>query len=471
MKIVVVGGGRVGLAIIRLLLNEQHDVTVVESDPERAEYIATTMDVYVIEGRANVEQLRNAETAEADLLIAVTQSDETNLIACAVGRKLGAKHTIARVRDEEYYQDMVLLKEELGLSLSINPERSAAREISRCLRYPSAIKVEPFGHRQVELVEYKVSHHSKLKHVFLKDFREQFGDRVLVCTVERDGTLYIPNGKFRIEAEDILSLVGTPESLHKLFRQIKEYQQSPHTVMMIGGGRLAERLGEELQKLHIHCTIIDRHMERCVELKSLLPEATVVCANGTEPDVLMEEGLNGVDALVTLTDSDTTNMVISSFGKSQGVPQSVTLLNEEHFVKMAEERGLNLLIQPQKVTAERIAEYVRGMQNSSHSSEIETLRMISDGQAEALEFVAKSEMDLLNTALKDLPLKSSILIAAILHGGQCVIPNGDDKIQLGDHVVVVTTRRGMTKLEDIIDDPQKITEPENRHRFNRGKRN
>ena len=359
MKIVVVGGGRVGLAIIRLLLNEQHDITVVESDPERAEFLATTMDVYVIEGRSDVDHLKEAGTAEADLLIAVTPSDENNLIACAVGRKLGAKHTIARVRDEEYYQDMVLLREELGLSMSINPERTAAKEISRCLRFPSAVKVEPFAHRQVELVEYKVSQDSKLCNVVLMDFREKFGDRVLVCTIERDGQVYIPSGKSQIEADDTITLVGAPESIHKLFRQIKEFRHETRKVMLLGGGRLAERLGQELQKLHIRFTIIEKDMKRCMELKAEFPEAIIVCADGTKPDVLIEEGLEKMDALVALTDSDTTNMVMSSFAKAEGVPQNTTLINEDHFVKMTGANGRTTVIQPPKVTAERIVEYVR----------------------------------------------------------------------------------------------------------------
>ena len=471
MKIVVVGGGRVGLAIIRLLLNEQHDITVVESDPERAEFLATTMDVYVIEGRSDVDHLKEAGTAEADLLIAVTPSDENNLIACAVGRKLGAKHTIARVRDEEYYQDMVLLREELGLSMSINPERTAAKEISRCLRFPSAVKVEPFAHRQVELVEYKVSQDSKLCNVVLMDFREKFGDRVLVCTIERDGQVYIPSGKSQIEADDTITLVGAPESIHKLFRQIKEFRHETRNVMLLGGGRLAERLGQELQKLHIRFTVIEKDMKRCMELKAAFPEATIVCADGTQPDVLIEEGLEKMDALVALTESDTTNMVMSSFAKTEGVPQSTTLINEDHFVKMTEANGRTTVIQPPKVTAERIVEYVRWMQNSSRSSEIETLRMISDGQAEAAEFVARSDMDVLGVPLEDLPLKSSVIIAAITRGRQCIIPNGNDCIQVGDHVVVVTTRHGMKELSDIMDYSAANDWKLSRKLFERGNKN
>lgn len=471
MKIVVVGGGRVGLAIIRLLLNEQHDITVVESDPERAEFLATTMDVYVIEGRSDVDHLKEAGTAEADMLIAVTPSDENNLIACAVGRKLGAKHTIARVRDEEYYQDMVLLREELGLSMSINPERTAAKEISRCLRFPSAVKVEPFAHRQVELVEYKVSQDSKLCNVVLMDFREKFGDRVLVCTIERDGQVYIPSGKSQIEADDTITLVGAPESIHKLFRQIKEFRHETRNVMLLGGGRLAERLGQELQKLHIRFTVIEKDMKRCMELKAAFPEATIVCADGTQPDVLIEEGLEKMDALVALTESDTTNMVMSSFAKTEGVPQSTTLINEDHFVKMTEANGRTTVIQPPKVTAERIVEYVRWMQNSSRNSEIETLRMISDGQAEAAEFVARSDMDVLGVPLKDLPLKSSVIIAAITRGRQCIIPNGNDCIQVGDHVVVVTTRHGMKELSDIMDYSAANDWKLSRKLFERGNKN
>jgi trk system potassium uptake protein TrkA len=272
-----------------------------------------------------------------------------------------------------------------------------------------------------------------------------------VCTIERDGQVYIPSGKSQIEADDTITLVGAPESIHKLFRQIKEFRHETRKVMLLGGGRLAERLGQELQKLHIRFTIIEKDMKRCMELKAEFPEAIIVCADGTKPDVLIEEGLEKMDALVALTDSDTTNMVMSSFAKAEGVPQNTTLINEDHFVKMTGANGRTTVIQPPKVTAERIVEYVRWMQNSSRSSEIETLRMISDGQAEAVEFVARSDMDVLNVPLKDLPLKSSVLIAAITRGRQCIIPNGNDTIQVGDHVVVVTTRHGMKELGDILD--------------------
>lgn len=450
MRIVIVGGGRVGLAITKLLLLEGHDITVLESDAARAEYLATTCDVYVINGRAEVEMLRDAGAAEADLLIAVTPSDEMNLIACAVGKKLGAKHTIARVREEEYYQDMLLLREELGLSMSINPERSAAKEISRTLRFPVAIKVEPFANRQVELVEYQVSKHSKLRHAKIRDFRNNFSSGVLVCTLERDGQLFIPNGKFEIQADDVLSLVGAPEEMHKLFRQIKEFRHETRSVMLIGGGRLSERLGMELQGMHIRTTIVEQDMERCLALKSVLQEADVICGDGTQPDVLIEEGINDVDAVVSLTESDAVNLVVSSFAQSHRIPKVITLLNEEHFLKLAESNGLTAIIQPPRVTAERIVEYVRWMQNSSHSSGVETLRMISDGKAEALEFIAGQEISFLNIPLKDLNLKDAILVAAITRGRKCIIPNGEDVIQHGDHVIVVTTLHGLKDLEDII---------------------
>ena len=222
MKIVIVGAGRVGYAIAEQLLTEGHDITVVESDPERAAYISSTLDVIVVEGRANVDQLRIANVADADLLIAATTSDETNLISCMVGRKLGATHTIARVRDEEYYQDVVLLQDELGLSLSINPERTSAKEISRTLRFPAATKVEPFANGLVELVEFKLREGSKLDGLRLNDFRGRYSDGILICAVEREGSVTIPNGDFVLAAGDYVTVVGAPHELHELFRKIGE---------------------------------------------------------------------------------------------------------------------------------------------------------------------------------------------------------------------------------------------------------
>ena len=422
MKIVIVGAGRVGYAIAEQLLTEGHDITVVESDPERAAYISSTLDVIVVEGRANVDQLRIANVADADLLIAATTSDETNLISCMVGRKLGATHTIARVRDEEYYQDVALLQDELGLSLSINPERTSAKEISRTLRFPAATKVEPFANGLVELVEFKL----------------------------REGSVTIPNGDFVLAAGDYVTVVGAPHELHELFRKIGEFRHEAESVLIVGGGRIAERLALELARMHIHSTIIERDPARCRVMKTLLPEATIICADGTKPDVLREEGLPEADALVTLTESDETNLIISSFAYHEQVPKIVTKVDEDNFIELAESYGLTTIIQPADVTAGRIVEYVRWMQNSAHSSGVETLRMVADGQAEALEFIVRAESQFLDVPLKALKLKDSVLVASIIRRGKCRVPSGNDAIELGDRVVVVTTNHGMHELKDIL---------------------
>lgn len=452
MKIVIVGAGKVGYAIAEQLLLEGHDITVIESDPARAEYISSTLDVIVVEGKANVDQMRIANVGSADLLIAATLSDETNLISCMVSKKLGAKHTIARVRDEEYYQDVVLLQEELGLSLSINPERTSAKEISRTLRFPVATKVEPFANGLVELVEFQVGKTSKLCGVKMQEFRSNYGNGILVCAVERGDELYVPNGDFVLQAGDMVTAVGVPHEMHELFRRIGEFTHEAESVMMIGGGRIAERLALELTKMHIHSTIVERDPERCRVLKTLLPEATIICADGTKPNILREEGLNETDAIVTLTESDETNLIISSFAYSENVPKIVTKIDEENFIQLAESYGLTTIIQPADVTAGRIIEYVRWMQNSAQSSGVETLRMVADGRAEALEFVARREERFYGKPLKELNLKPAVLVAAIIRRGRCKIPSGNDCIELGDHVVVVTTNHGMHELADILAD-------------------
>ena len=430
MKIVIVGAGRVGYAIAEQLLTEGHDITVVESDPERAAYISSTLDVIVVEGRANVDQLRIANVADADLLIAATTSDETNLISCMVGRKLGATHTIARV--------------------SINPERTSAKEISRTLRFPAATKVEPFANGLVELVEFKLREGSKLDGLRLNDFRGRYSDGILICAVEREGSVTIPNGDFVLAAGDYVTVVGAPHELHELFRKIGEFRHEAESVLIVGGGRIAERLALELARMHIHSTIIERDPARCRVMKTLLPEATIICADGTKPDVLREEGLPEADALVTLTESDETNLIISSFAYHEQVPKIVTKVDEDNFIELAESYGLTTMIQPADVTAGRIVEYVRWMQNSAHSSGVETLRMVADGQAEALEFIVRAESQFLDVPLKALKLKDSVLVASIIRRGKCRVPSGNDAIELGDRVVVVTTNHGMHELKDIL---------------------
>lgn len=450
MKIIIVGGGRLGYAIARQLLLEKHDITVIEPDSRRAEFISTTMDVIVIEGRVTVENLRLAGTATADLLIAATLSDETNLISCAVGRKLGAKHTIARVRDEEYYEAMLLLRDETGLSLSVNPERSAAKEISRILRFPVATKVEPFAHGLAELVEYPVTEKSRLCGVKLMNFRSDFSAGVLVCALERGDRVYIPNGDTVLAAGDVISLAGSPQELHALFKRIGEFTHEVQGVMMVGGGRVAERLSAELARMRIRSIIVERSEERCRALKETLPDATIICGDGAQPDVLREEGLLDTDALVAVTEEDPMNLVISSFAATEKVPKIVTMLQEEKFQQIAEAYGLTTTVQPAAVTAARITEYVRAMRNSADVSGVETLRLIADGGAEALEFLVRGQSRVVGVPLRDLKLKPAVLVAAIIRGRDCFIPGGNDAVETGDRIIVVTTHHGMKQIEDIL---------------------
>lgn len=450
MKIVIVGGGRQGYSIARQLLLENHDITVLEPDHRRAEFISNSLDVIVVEGRATVELLRVAGAAGADLLIAATTSDETNLISCAVGRKLGAKHTIARVREEEYYEDMVLLQDELGLSLSVNPERTVAREISRILRFPVAAKVEPFAHGLAEMVEYHVSAKSKLCGVKLLDFRSHFSAGVLVCALERAKELHIPDGEYVLQAGDTISLVGSPHELHALFHRLGEFTHEAESVMIVGGSRIAVRLMAELEKMHIRFVVVERDEARCDVLKEAVPEATVICADGAQPEVLREEGLLNTDALVALTESDAKNLVISSFAQSEQVPKIVTKINEENYIELAESYGLTTTIQPAAVAAARITEYVRAMENSADVSGVETLRLVADGRAEALEFIVRDPSPVIGVPLKDLKLKPSVLVAAIIRRSKCFIPGGGDAAQEGDRVIAVTIHHGMRRVEDLL---------------------
>ena len=300
----------------------------------------------------------------------------------------------------------------------------------------------------MELVEFKLREGSKLDGLRLNDFRSRYSEGILICAVEREGSVTIPNGDFVLAAGDYVTVVGAPHELHELFRKIGEFRHEAESVIIVGGGRIAERLALELARMRIHSTIIERDPARCRVMKTLLPEATIICADGTKPDVLREEGLSSADALVTVTESDETNLIISSFAYNENVPKIVTKVDEDNFIQLAESYGLTTIIQPADVTAGRIVEYVRWMENSAHSSGVETLRMVADGQAEALEFIVRAESQFLDVPLK--ALKDSVLVASIIRRGKCRVPSGNDAIELGDRVVVVTTNHGMHELKDIL---------------------
>lgn len=450
MNIILVGAGKVGFSIAQSLSHEGHGVTVIDRDPERIAVVNAYLDVMTVCGNVDIDLLRLSGAESADLLIAATNSDESNILCCMVGRKLGVKHTIARVRDDEHYREVILLREELGLSLTISPEHSAAAEISRVLRFPSAAKVESIAKGQAEMVELRLADDNPLCGTALRQYHSRFGDGTLVCAVRRDGRVHIPGGDFVLQAGDRISVVGSPTHIHALFRNLNILRQSARYIMLIGGSRIAAYLSRQLLGMGLHVKLLEKDPQKSEMLKDLLPKAEVVCCDGSRPDILEEEGMAAFDALVTLTGSDEINLIIASYAQQAGIGKVVCKVNEPHYRTLSGGFGLDAPVLPRALTAQQVLQYVRSMEASADESGIESLRRILDGSMELLEFRAKAGSRCIGRSLQELPIRSNVLLAAIIRDGECCIPRGSDHIEPGDGVIAVTTSEGMSCLEDIL---------------------
>ena len=339
MKIIVVGAGKVGYSVAKILSEEGHDITVIDRDPETITHLSNELDVICVEGSAtNHETLLGAGAAEADLLMAATQQDEVNMVCGITARKLGTKHVIARIRDTEYLRQTEFLREVLGLSITINPEYECAKEIARILRFPSAARVDTFSKGSVEIVEHRVREHGKLDGMQLKDLSSVCGAKVLVSVVERGGEAIIPNGEFTLHAGDRLSITGATKELRKFFMAMGQYKRPVRNVMIMGGSRIAVYLTRLLQESGIGVSVIDRNPERCEHLCDILPGANIVCGDATRSEVLLEEGIRTTDAFVALTGDDGDNIITSLYAKKRAVGSIVTKVNREHFTEISSRR-------------------------------------------------------------------------------------------------------------------------------------
>lgn len=450
MNIILVGAGKIGYTLAQSLTQEGHDVTVIDRDEEQIAQVNANLDVMSICGSVDIELLRLAGAENADLLIAVTNSDESNILCCMVAKKLGVTHTIARVRQEEHYQEVILLREELGLSMTINPEYMAASEISRVLRFPSAAKVEAFAKGQAELVEFKLAENNPLCGLELKNFHAKFGRGTLICGVHREDEVHIPGGDFVLQAGDSVSVVGSPKHIHALFREMNIFKRSSKYVLIVGGGQVGAYLARQLLGMGLHVKLLEKDEDRALQLKDLLPKAEIAVCDGSRPDILDEEGMPAMDAFVALTGSDEVNIIIAACAKNAEVDKVVTKVSQSHYIPLAESFGLEEPVQPRSIIAQQVLRYVRGMENSSGVSGVENLRTIVDGKLEVLEFRASVSSKCVGHTLRDLPIRRDVLVAAIIRDGKCLIPGGHDEIWAGDSVLAVTTRRGMTHLEDIL---------------------
>ena len=453
MNIVIAGAGKAGGELTRQLVRE-HRITVIDQNNQLIDNIINVYDVMGVCGNcASYAVQEEAETARADLLIATTSSDEINILACLVAKKLGVSHTIARIRNPEYERQLRFMRAELGLSMAINPEKAAAREIARILRFPAAMKLESFSKGRLELVEYRLPESSALNDISLHDLYRNTRIRVLVCAVTRGEETIIPSGDFVLRRGDRVYLTSAPDQLAKFFRHLGLFRKKTSSVMLVGASRLCYYLADELLRMGMRVKIIDQSEQRCAWMNELLPRALVIVGDGTDSELLHEEGIREADAFVAITGVDEANilMSMSAARQSGGQCKVIAKINRRSLVELvADEHGIDSIVSARGVTTDLIVKYVRAMESAAGEN-IKTLHHLADGAVEALEFHVTPGNPVTDVPLKDMRTKPGVLLAGIVRpNGKLVIPSGGDSIQGGDDVIAVTSGVRLQRIEDIL---------------------
>lgn len=453
MDIVIVGCGKVGTTIAEILSPTEHNVTVIDKREAVINEIANDCDVMGIVGNClQTSVLDEANIDKTNIFIATTDSDEINILSCLIAKKMKARHCVARVRNPEFRNQLVFMRDELGISLMINPDYIAAEEISRMLRYPAAIKIESFARGRVDLAEIRVSSGCILENIALSELSGKLRLDILICAVQRGDELIIPNGSFVMQADDKIHITASHSEMVKFFKAFSEdyREKRVKTAVLIGGGRIAYHLANQLIEMGVKTKIIEVDEQRCLELSEVLNKVDISCADGTDNDILEEERVFDADAVVTLTGIDEENILLSLLSGKNGVDKIVTKVNRASLMQLSGSFGLDSIISPVAITVNRILQYVRAKHNSNGSSITTLYRLVND-RLEALEFVVRKDADFINVPLKELRLSGNALIASIIRGDDMIIPRGDDCLQINDSVVVVTTNKGLVDLSDIFD--------------------
>lgn len=452
MHIVIIGAGKVGSQIASQLVSEGHDIVMIDNNPKSLAAVGNIEDILCIEGEAvSRVTLKEADAGEADVVIACTNSDEINMLSCLLVKKMGAKRTIARVRNPVYYEQIDYIKDDLGLSLSINPERSAARAISRVLLFPAANNVETFSHGKVELVEFTLEKGNPMIGKSLMEISHVYKARVLMCAIIRGEKTFIPVGSDVLEENDRIFVAADHAQMIAFFKKIEAFRSGVKTVIIVGGGRIAYYLAERLISHGMTVKIIENSTARCEELAELLPSAIIVNADGTDEEVLGEEGIHQTDAFVALTGMDEVNVILSIYAEKKNVEKVVAKVSQISFSDMIDGLGLDSVFSPKTVTANQILQYVRALAASSELNSIESLCRLAGNRIEALEFLIHEGTEYIGTPLRMLNVKKGFLVAVIIRGNNVIIPGGDDTVEVGDSVIIVTTHNKVQSLDEVFE--------------------
>ncbi len=449
----LVGAGKVGMTIAGHLIAEGHDLVIIDHDEAVLQRCEDTLDALCILGNgANAQTLIAADVSHNDILIAVTATDEINMLCCLIGKRLGAKYTIARIRDPEYYVSQTLLQHELGIDMTVNPERATALEISRLLRFPFASQIESFAKGLVEMVEFRAQPKDVVTGCRLRDLAVRLPGlpRVLYAAVERDGHITIPTGEFVIESGDQVFVAGDQVSITSFFRYMGRDTHQVKNVMILGGGRISYYLSRMIVPTGMHVSLFELMPEKARKLSEALPHVNVLQGDGTNQELLEQEGIENMDAFIALSDRDEENLMAGLYASSLGVPKVVVKNNRDNYAGIINRMGLDSVITPRLITSASILRYVRARVSSGQGTKVEKLYRLLDGRAEALEFTAKAGEPYLGIALKDLTTKPNSIVAVIVRRGKVIVPFGNDHIEAGDSVIIITCERGLSDLNEVI---------------------
>ena len=449
MKIVIVGIGKLGEYLAKSLVKEGHAVTLVDTDYTTAQDIIHNEDLNYIDGNgldANI--LKEAGVEDSDLLISVMNQDEQNIMCCLLGKKLGAKHTIARIRTPEYSSSIELLKEELGLSMTINPEKLAAQHIARVLSIPSALDATTFFKGRIQLVSFKVKENNYLQGMTLINLNKKLEGSIIVCAIERDNKIIIPRGTDKIQANDILHITGTPKNINE-FLKLTDLDDKTQKVIISGGSSTAIYLANYLSEMDMSVKLIEINEERCEFLSDKLPNTLIIKGDASDQELLFEEGIDECDAFVSLTSIDEENIVHSMFASMQNVPKIITKVNHIKLDGVTEKAQIDTVVTPHKIATNTIVKYVRAMQYGENSS-CESIYKFDDDKFEMLEFKVTNNFEKINNKIKDIDLKDGVLIVAILRGKKIIFPTGNDTIEENDTIVIIDNNSTIQELNDIL---------------------
>ena len=452
MKIIIIGNGKVGFTLAKQLSGEDHDLVLIDHNAEALRSADSTLDILCVDGSgASIQILRSAGVREADLVIAVTGSDELNIVCCLIAKKLGARHTVARIRSPEYFREANLLKREIGLNMIINPEYAAAQEISRLLRVPSAFSVETFARGLVEMIGFPILESDGLAGLSLFEYNKRNPNNrgVLMCAAIRGEEVFVPNGRFVPQVGDKAYVIGSQQEIVQFFHNLGRDSGRLRRITVLGGSRIATYLTWAVEKVGIKVRIVEQNPQKCLALAEKLPKAMIIEGDGTNSQIIDEENLLDTDAFIALTNRDEENLLMAMTAQRHGVKKVIAKMSRPNYIDMMRESGVDSIISPKDITANQISAYVRAMARSQGSA-VENLYKLLGGAIEAVEFTATETTKFLDTPLKDLRLKPGMLVAAIAREGRTIIPDGSTSIRAGDKVIVMAKSLFLQDLDEIL---------------------